>query len=48
MVPLIALVLCCALIPVALAAAAALDSRRKDPKTASRKEGIARFLRGRH
>ncbi len=45
--PVIAIVRCCALIPVARAAAAMLGSVGKDAKTASFKEGIARLLRGR-
>ena len=47
MVPVIALVICCALIPVALAAAAMVGSARKNAKTASFKEAILRLLRGR-
>lgn len=45
--PIIAIALCCALIPVALAAAAMLGSVGKDAKTAFFKEGIARLFRGR-
>ena len=45
--PVIAIVLCCALIPIALAAAAMLGSARKNAKTGSFKEAILRLLRGR-
>ena len=44
--PIIAIALCCALIPVALKAATALGSVGKDAKTAPFREGIARLIRG--
>jgi len=47
MVPIIALVLCCALIPVALAAAAALGSVRNDTNPGTLKQVVSRLLRGR-
>ena len=45
--PIIAIALCCALVPVALAAAAMLGSAGKGSKTAPFREGIARLIQGR-